>query len=427
MVAPLHLLFIRTLLTHSFLLCVSSSLVLPKCLLNHSHRNCNGRFGAPQTKLGSSVDVSEATTATTVLDHDEHYHVRAPPNMVPLSQPPLLLLQSSTPIISKEGCSLLSQYFDHLTNNNGGSGDAYQFDKTKMHMAQKLLCSIHDVIDKVTNCPRHDKEKQIPRYVRYDSTLIDGEERSSILDSKGLGDTLLPDGLHVDTNNGKLFRHISAILYLTDNQDGFSMDCRGDRRSNDNGTMLKDDIFVAGGGTTFPVAIPIGEKRMQECTNNVQDAAKSLLERDLQHTKGDVDENAASDGRILEKACLDAFHRDVAKDLNDRYRDCFSEAQPTVGVRVMPEAGKLIYFHNVDDGGMPDPNSFHGGEELISILAKQQQHDDINNMAGHQKSVSKTKTILVFFKEIPYTAFIDRDGFAELAEKSRSWTKEMYY
>lgn len=424
MVVPSHLLSIRTLLSHSFLVVWVSSLVLPKCLPKYSHRRCNNsRYSSPQLKLGY-LESLEAITATTVLDHVEHYHVMAPPKMVPLSQPPLLLLQSSTPIISREGCSLLSEYFDHLKNNYNGGGDAYQFDKTKMSMAEKLLCSIHDVIDKVTNCPRHDGEMQIPRYVRYDSAIIHGD-RSRILNSNGFGDTLLPEGLHVDTNNGQWFRHITAILYLTNNQDEFSMDYGGENRSdNDNWPMLDDDVFYAGGGTTFPLAVPKG---MYECSNNLRNAAESLLGRGIQHTKGDFDENASSEGRILEKAGLGAFHRNVKKDLrvlnNERYNDDFSEG----GVRVMPEAGKLIYFHNMDDGGMPDPNTFHGGEELISILANQQQHDDNNVMVGTRQNVSKTKSILVFFKEIPVVRGRGREGFAEQAAKSRSWTKEMYY
>ncbi len=58
-----------------------------------------------------------------------------------------------------------------------------------------------------------------PRYVKYIPKLVD----------KGLFlDALLPDGLHVDTNNGKLFRHITAILYLTTNKDGFIDDYRSD-------------------------------------------------------------------------------------------------------------------------------------------------------------------------------------------------------
>ncbi len=56
----------------------------------------------------------------------------------------------------------------------------------------------------------------MPRYVRYDPVIVD---EKSMLNPGILRDILLPNGLHINTNNGKLFRHIIAILYLTDNDD----------------------------------------------------------------------------------------------------------------------------------------------------------------------------------------------------------------
>ncbi|KAL7535836.1 hypothetical protein ACHAXR_007580 [Thalassiosira sp. AJA248-18] len=354
---------------------------------------------------------ASASAATAILDvnTNSNYDATKPPRMVPLSQPPLLLLQSSHPIISSEGCSLISQYFDHLTSESDGA-ESDQLDKRQMQMAETLLDDIHDIIDKVTNCPRHDGETGA-RYVRYDSkTVID---ESILLDSKRFGDTLLPDGLHVDTNNSRLFRHITAILYLTDSQDGFSMD--------------NNDAFVVGGGTTFPLAVPLTTENRRYERNNLHDAGRNLLERGVQHTTGDVDKNASTDGRVLEKAALDVFCRENAKELrclDMQYNHVFSNSHLD-GVRVMPGAGKLIYFHNVDDDGNPDPHSFHGGEELITMLPYQQNS---NSDAPRFAANAKTKSILVFFKEISLESFWDRgqEGFAEEARKSRTSTKEMY-
>ena len=137
-------------------------------------------------------------------------------------------------------------------------------------------------------------------------------------------------------------------------------------------------------------------------------SAKALLERNIQHTKADIDQSTNSDGRRLEMACVNTFNRD---------REVDSFGCNNVGVRVTPQAGRLIMFHNVDDAGMPDPTSFHGGEELIRIRTDQQS----------TQNVEMTKNILVFFKEIPLNSFTDQESFAECAAKARQWTTKTYY
>ena len=371
-----------------------------------------------QLHVANDLDVGATpapeTTAQSV-EFCENYNAEVPATMVPLSQPPLLLLQSSGPIISREGCKLLSQYFEHLK-----SGDISRMDGGQVHAAQKLLCGVHDVIDQVTNCPMHDGEVQLPNYVRYDSKIVDEEV---LLDPRRLVDALLPDGLHVDTNNGKLFRHVTAILYLTDNRDGSEV--KESYRSH-YGSMANNGAFIGGGGTTFPLAVSRSEKLIDECNNIfLQNAAEGLLERGIHHTKGDVDESDASEGRSLEKAALGLFHSTNTNDLgrlDERYDNQFSDA----GLRVMPEAGKLIYFHNVNDGGMPDPMSFHGGEELIMTP---RSREGSNFDVPLPLIDAQIKSILVFFKEIPIHTFQGRgiEGFAERVRESRSWTKEMYY
>lgn len=333
--------------------------------------------------LWSSLDFD--TDAVAVLSDDERYSAVLPSRMVPLTQQPLLLLQSSTPIISREGCSLLSRYFDGLARKND-----------EMMMAQSLLSEIHDVIDTLTNSPRHDGDMHVPRCVRYESNVVD--ETLLLENTERFGSVLLPDGLHVDTNNGKLFRHITAILYLTDNQDGYWATNEG------------NTFFAAGGGTTFPLATPYhGDNAEGSCDANLHEAARGLLECNVQHTKGDEDGTAAS---VLESAALDVFYRDIGK---------YHPGGPNNGLRVMPEQGKLIYFHNVDDAGFPDPLSFHGGEELVALLPPSND--------STQVAVANTKSILVFFKEIPIDAFRERgrEGFAEEARRARCWTQTAYY
>lgn len=297
--------------------------------------------------------------------------------MTPLSCPPLLLLQSSSPILSSEQCAALIEYFNHNTATEGAAHD----------YAKSLLGDVHDIIDKVTNCPRHDDETKLPRYVRYYPRLINEE---ILFDSKRLNDVLLPDGCHVDTNNGKLFRHITAILYLTDNA---------------------SDNCNFGGSTTFPLAMPwIGGGTAADKVNDnaLLSSATRLLERKIHHTKADSDQSAISDGRRLEMACVNSFNRDQANK---------NASHNTMGVRVMPQAGKLIFFHNINDDGMPDATSFHGGEELINILADEQSN----------RSAGRTKDILVFFKEISIGSFSDMNSFADCVAKARQWTIQTYY
>lgn len=322
--------------------------------------------------------LSQGTSpGSTVIDSDRAIQ------MTPLSCPPLLLLQSSAPIISNEQCATLIEYFDHISAS--GDGTSLALDATQIYNALSLLGDVHDIIDRVTNCPRHDGEIQVPRYVRYHPRQINDEVR---FDSKMLSDVLLPDGCHVDTNNGKLFRHVTAILYLTDNE---SNDCS------------------FGGGTTFPLAKPwVGvDAATDEITDDALiNSATRLLERNIQHTKRDTDQSAYSDGRQIEMAGIDTFIRDYTND-----------APCNTGLRVMPQAGRLIFFHNINDDGMSDATSFHGGEELISIPVNQQSSPD----------AERTKNILVFFKEVPLDSFSDLDGFTECVAKARLWTRQTYY
>ena len=393
------------------------------CLRRHPSA-CLRQWAVPPSILRDVVD------GTTTAQIDRGYgtlYANTPKTMTPLSCPPLLLLQSSSPVISRECCSLLSRYFEQLErdspNDSIGNEEcsviSEKMDDYEINMAKKMLCEIQDVIDEVTNCQRHDGESQIPRYVRYDPKMADisrvTDTNASSNDQGFLSANLLPDGLHVDTNNGKLFRHITVILYLTDNEDGFLVD---DRQYD---FYLKSkNACVVGGGTTFPLAIPL-DRGKHVLSERIENAAKNLLSRGIQHTKADKNKEEDSDGRCLEREGLGIFLRDnkVVGDISGlgQYGN-----QHTSGIRVMPEAGKLIYFHNLGNDGMPDSLSFHGGEELIAFL------DQLDNdeMMQHYAKVAN-KSILVFFKEISMDTFQDEDGFAEQARNARAWTQHNYF
>jgi len=404
---------------------VSSLLVAHESLLRLRRRRHHWHSRRGQHSEETLEGESPATSILDDGDNEKDYRVVAPPTMVPLSRPPLLLLQSSAPVLSKDACSLLSRYFEHLETID--STGAHQLDEGQTRTAEGLLRDVHDVIDKVTNCPRHDGEVLVPRYVRYESTATDND---LLFDPERFGRALLPDGLHVDTNNGRLFRHVTAILYLTNNFEGFSVDDESHDESM-GGPIMEEDAFVAGGGTTFPLAIPLNNEDGTSDRNNLLGAARRLLERNIHHTKRVDGESAASDGRMLERAALKDFHGNnmsALSGLDGRYdfpSFDFRNHARSDGMRVMPKAGKLIYFHNVNETGFPEPTSFHGGEELIALLPGHRSGIG----ASRKRFSSSTKSILVFFKEVPVEAFRDRgrEGFAEEANKARAWTEMMYY
>lgn len=137
------------------------------------------------------------------------------------------------------------------------------------------------------------------------------------------------------------------------------------------------------------------------------------MHRGIQHTKGDV----ALDGPELEKASLGIFYRENKQYIHDISDQFLYNNHQYKGLRVMPEEGHLIYFHNVGGDGMADPTSFHGGEE-IAVLSS--EHDFDLATVGH-------KSILVFFKEIPVEKITGVESFASEVQKARSWTKSTYY
>ena len=197
--------------------------------------------------------------------------------LVPLSDAPLLLV-SSRPLLTNEECGILCRNFEQGPSEEGDF----------------LLKRVHQQIDNLTGCPSHDGEAVLPRYVSYPPSQNDNP--------------LLPDGLHVDTNNGRLFRHVTALLYLTNN---------------------------ANGATTFPLA---GSK-----DTKLERIAQAMLDSGVTHTRAEAADN--QNFRVLEQAAHDLY-----------------DGKSNVGLRVLPSMGKLCVFCNILQDGKPDPFSLHGGE-----------------------------------------------------------------
>ena len=115
---------------------------------------------------------------------------------MPISLYPIIL-SSSEPILSKKECEILM--------NNNVDDEVNNGNAEKIKEKEEIMTKVKSIIDKLTNCPSHDGEKP-PRLLKYDSI-----NHKSNVDSN-----IIPDGLHVDINNGMLFRHLTTLLYLTD-------------------------------------------------------------------------------------------------------------------------------------------------------------------------------------------------------------------
>lgn len=126
-------------------------------------------------------------------------------------------------------------------------------------------------------------------------------------------DSLLPEGLHVDTNNDSIMRSVTAILYLNN--------------------------VEKGGATVFPLA---------DCADDDPAfvAATRLLASDATHTRGSAGSASvqSDDASLLEAAAT----------IEEK------------GLHIQPETGRLLLFFSRTADGAIDPRSWHGGARLQS-------------------------------------------------------------
>lgn len=178
-----------------------------------------------------------------------------------------------------------------------------------------------------------------------------------------------PDGLHMDTNNQCLFRHVTCILYLNDVPE----EC--------------------GGATVFPLARTLpGDPALA--------AACRLLDQKLSHTRS--------------RSCATLGLEADARVIETRVGTDFIQRPDTdTALRIQPRAGRLLIFFSRDEKGREDPRTWHAGERI---------------QAGRNGEMTE-KRILTLFKEVDYEGIPDPgqgettfEGFlAPLVEKQRKW------
>jgi hypothetical protein len=163
-----------------------------------------------------------------------------------------------------------------------------------------------------------------------------------------------PDGLHLDTNNQCLERHVTAILYLNDVPE----EC--------------------GGATVFPLARTLPD-------DPVLAASKRLLAQQITHTRNlDKQQGRAKVGTQEDEESLKAD----ACLLETRVGTNFEENPKTnTKIRIQPKAGKLLLFFSRLPNGEQDPRSWHAGERIHST----------------SDAPVTEKKILTLLKEVDYT------------------------
>jgi hypothetical protein len=299
-----------------------------------------------------------------------------------LSVDPLLFV-STQPILSPNECNELCCYFESKEQPDSEKENGELEPPELLHRLQQTL-------DRMIARPIGEAPVQ-PRFLKYDPVVSTTDsiirEPSSL--RFGGPSTLLPDGLHVDVNNGFLFRYLTVLVYLT------TSNCSA---------------------TTFPLAKPLKTKKYYQSKEDYSDdpdhrlyrASQRLLHKRIHHTRFDIQTHSKKTVRREQ----DLIETNNSMDLLDqaawKLYQTDSELPSTdasIGIRVLPRQGYVTAFSGIDSHtGEPHARSWHGAE------------------AGHDP-----KRVLTFFYEIPTGTFTSQAEFAqrvqerELAMLQRHW------
>ncbi len=348
--------------------------------------------------------------------------------MIPLSEQPLLLV-SSKPLLSREECKIVIKYLEmtkdgtrdplndvfferdgnyvfstvHESKIDEESKKSVEIENNNDAMYEKarnIIYRVRSEIDRLTNSKSHSDDFALPRFLSFKVEPIPDPSKDGVQQTLH---SLLPDGLHSDNVNNMYTRHISALLYLSDEVDEYDYKENG----------------LVGGSTTFPLALPLQQnvKDKTSFDSRVEEASMKLIQKNVLHTGQRNFENGEVECTLLESAAYSVFHRDIIRKsqyCNDNVPK-IDLPESTRGIRVSPKPGQLCMFHNLLDDGSPDPFSFHAGEAILG-------------RSGATSSTGK-KVLLVFFKTIPLDEPLDGDvvDLALKSKASRDWIKDQYY
>lgn len=213
----------------------------------------------------NSITIGNRTTTTnhrirsTKQQHNSVHNSIV--TLIPLSKHPMILM-SSEPICNEIECQQLIHWFRQKEQLHQ---EEQQWDDDANSSGLLLFQRIQRQIDQLTFCPSYDSEMSYPRYITYEPQQQKQHEEVK----------LIPDGLHLDTNNGQLFRHVTVLLYLTTND-----------------IMTTNQL---GGATTFPLAKKLNPSyqpdnhKKDDCYPQHQilaiNAATQLVDANVHYTK----------------------------------------------------------------------------------------------------------------------------------------------
>ena len=353
--------------------------------------------GATSTASRRITDTTKVDKLTLPLGTGD----QEPITLVPISRNPVILRTSAPILKSQEECDAVAAFFEYMAdgasaNANNDDQDSSEPDNELLERGAELFQFLQRTINELVGGSNDDTESALPRFLTYDP------QDPPIGGSAPTCDELLPDGLHVDNNNGMHFRYMPVLFYLTSNN---------------------------AGATTFPLATPLSREDVDgrdltststtfatSATKDMEVSAQELIESGIYHTRGH--HHGKLRGGETEQSTQTATALDIIEHAAvDLYQSQNQGGQRTSshgrGVRVLPEAGYACAFLNLDESGCPDPLAFHGGESLLDVWGD-----------GKQK---KQKKLLTFFREVPVQEFKTRDDFVEKANGRRDEILHRYF
>ena len=283
----------------------------------------------------------------------------------PLSSNPLIF-RSKKPLLDSNQCEVLKQWVRMTLQQYNQSELSMEMIKSGLQRNEEgafILSSLQRnlwyMLHGDANIMR-EEDHVVPRYLQYVETQSPLQSQyyygskeemfNSVIQTYA---DILPDGLHVDTNNSKHFRHWTVLLYLND--------C---------------DLL---GATTFPLATPLNNN-VEIHDNEARKMAEQLIIEDMHHTKmADATERQLSMGKVIDEAALTLVK---SNDVN-------------MGLRVLPKVGNICLFSNLKSDGYPNHLSFHGSEAMLP---------------------GESKDVLTFFFEVPPT-FSSRVEFGQRVQE----------
>lgn len=284
-------------------------------------------------------------------------------SLIHISNDPLLL-ESSDALITPSQCDILTKYFQSKLQVDAETGslltscdmnqNAYENDLIRNEPGAIILRDLQNVLLKLLGLDS--SEAVLPRYIYYTENDRDLSEHTN-----NVRNNLLPDGLHVDSNNGKFFRHWTVLLYLTSNPQS--------------------------GATIFPLI------QNQYIKNSILDFEMS----DFAMAATQAEKLIISGVHHTRLNDLSFENKKLATQLEDYAVHCIIN-NPSSCVRVMPCQGHVCIFSGLKDNGFPHHLSFHGGENVFP-----------KTTSNKGKSIEQNeKHVLTFFYEVPIHTFRNR-------------------